>query len=337
MSFFNSQKLEQLEAKQADETDRSIVLVVDDEEHNRRVVSQILSPYYTVLEAVDGEDALAVIDQLADPAMLACIISDQRMPRLTGVELFQRLTPVLPRVLRIIVTGYLDINIIVDSINKAEIYKFIIKPFDRHDFLLTTRRAVEAYEMQRKLDRYHSDLEQEVQERTRQLLEKTEELDRVLNMLREHRAHHRERRAAEESWNRRYCAISDESGMPSYYEIGFESLVQSEWRSKNPTWPQAEIAAFLRDSENEFIGDKIVLAKRRIEGLWFIWARSKLPIDLLTRRELTVVEAMAEGLSHKEIAIRLDLSPATVRSHIQRIHEKLEVKTNAELIAKCLI
>lgn len=337
MSFFNSQKLEQLEAKQAVEAERSIVLVVDDEEHNRRVVSQILSPYYTVLEAVDGEDALEVIDGLADPAQLACIISDQRMPRLTGVELFQRLTPVLPRVLRIIVTGYLDINTIVDSINKAEIYKFIIKPFDRHDFLLTTRRAVEAYEMQCKLDRYHSDLEQEVRERTRQLLEKTEELDRVLSMLQAHRAHHRERRAGEESWNRRYCAISDATGTPIYFESGFEALIQSEWRGKSAAWPQTEIAGFLRQEDNEFTGSKVVLAKRQVEGLWFIWARGKLPIDMLTRRELTVVEAMAEGLSHKEIAIRLDLSPATVRSHIQRIHEKLEVKTNAELIAKCFI
>ncbi|MDK2125222.1 response regulator transcription factor [Parachitinimonas caeni] len=337
MALFNVHNLEKLEAQNVCEPDRPLVLVVDDEEHNRRVIRAILEPHYRILEAEDGEAALQCINALDETETLACVISDQRMPRLTGVELFQRLAPILPRVLRIIVTGYLDIDAIVDSINKAEIYKFIVKPFDRDDFLLTVKRAVEAFEMQRKLDRYHSDLEQEVEERTRQLLEKTQELDGVLAVLRQNRAIGADQRGAEESWNRRYCAICDANGHSRYIEHGFEALIHAEWPNMANGWPIDKIASFLHAAEETFVGNAVMLAKRNIEGCWFIWARGKLPIDSLTPRELTVVEAMAEGLSHKEIAQRLDLSPATVRSHIQRIHEKLNVKTNAELIAKCFV
>jgi diguanylate cyclase (GGDEF)-like protein/PAS domain S-box-containing protein len=110
------------------------------------------------------------------PERLSCIVSDHRMPNLTGIELFRELEQLLPRASRIIVTGFVDIETIIDSINKARIYQFIVKPFDANDFVLTVRRAVEAFELQRQLSAYQLELEQKVEQRTRELLAANREL-----------------------------------------------------------------------------------------------------------------------------------------------------------------
>jgi len=67
------------------------------------------------------------------------------------------------------VTGFVDIATIIDSINKAHIYQFIVKPFDRHDFVLTVQRAVEARLLQREVAAYQQQLEHKVEQRTREL------------------------------------------------------------------------------------------------------------------------------------------------------------------------
>ncbi len=179
MGLFSKQRLDEIEAKSQTSGPLQTVLVVDDEAANRSVMAAILRPHYQVLEAADGLAAFELIQRLDGSVPLACIVSDQRMPNLTGVELFQRVQPLLPMTVRIIVTGYVDVDSIVDSINKAEIYKFIVKPFDAHDFLITVRRGVESYELQRQLEDYHRDLANQVAIRTRELEVSQAELRRA--------------------------------------------------------------------------------------------------------------------------------------------------------------
>ncbi len=159
MPLFSSEKLKQIKAREAPAADRPRVLLVDDEPANLRMMAALLEREFELLEAPDGQAAWELIESLSETESLACIVSDQRMPRLTGVELFERVQPVMPRVVRIIVTGFVDVDAIIDSINKAEIYKFIVKPFDANDFKLTVRRAIEAHQMQRRLDANHRELE----------------------------------------------------------------------------------------------------------------------------------------------------------------------------------
>ncbi|NQZ12341.1 MAG: diguanylate cyclase [Algicola sp.] len=79
----------------------------------------------------------------------------------------------------IIVTGFIDVESIIDSVNKAHIYKFILKPFESVEFLWTAKRAVETFELQKKLDDHLKSLEQRVEERTRELAGKNEELQQA--------------------------------------------------------------------------------------------------------------------------------------------------------------
>ena len=152
------------------------VLLVDDEPDNLNVLRSILGGRYNILQAIDGQEALDMVRSLPNPEQLTLVVSDQRMPRLTGVQLCEQLCTLLPDTMRIIVTGYIDIDAIVDSVNRARIYKFVIKPFDRHDFELTVQRAIEAYEMKRQFDAYVRSLKDKVEESAATIALREEEL-----------------------------------------------------------------------------------------------------------------------------------------------------------------
>lgn len=183
MALFKKTKLEQLEASSIPDPHRPSVLVVDDEDANLRVMRDILTPYFRVQSAHSGPEALEILAQSANE--LSCIISDQRMPGMTGVELLQRSLQLAPNCNRIIVTGFSDITAIIDSINKAEIYRYIVKPFDTNDFVMTIQRAVETYQMKVQLLRFQSELEEKVKQRTLQLAEKNYALELANRALQE--------------------------------------------------------------------------------------------------------------------------------------------------------
>lgn len=161
------------------------VLLVDDEPDNLSVLSAILSEQYQILLARDGQEALDLVARMEHPEQLTLVISDQRMPRLTGIQLCEHLCTLSPDTLRIIVTGYIDVDAIVDSVNRAHIYQFVIKPFDRHDFELTVQRAVEAHEMKREIKDYVLNLENKVEQRTFELQQKNQELQAAYAQLEE--------------------------------------------------------------------------------------------------------------------------------------------------------
>ena len=106
MALFNMKRLDNLDAAPGRPDVRPTILIVDDEAANRQVMTALLSPNYKLLVAVDGQDALDIIEQLEDKNTLAAVISDQRMPRLTGIQLFEKLRLTLPQAIRIIVTGF---------------------------------------------------------------------------------------------------------------------------------------------------------------------------------------------------------------------------------------
>lgn len=147
------------------------ILIVDDEESNLRALSALLAGRYNVLEASSGNKALEMIEAMDDPTKINLIISDQRMPGLTGVSLFTQLLDLLPRTKRILLTAFKDVSVIMDSINRAQIYKYMLKPYDRDDLLLTVQRALELFDAQQELDAYRLDLEKKVERRSRALLD----------------------------------------------------------------------------------------------------------------------------------------------------------------------
>lgn len=123
------------------------VLIVDDEPANLRLLNRVLGPDYEILAAESGLAAEKLLQENTD---ISLIISDQRMPGMSGVELLQRSLVLAPRAIRILLTGYTDIAALIEAVNTGNIYKYVQKPWDAEDLKLTVRRALETYELKNK-------------------------------------------------------------------------------------------------------------------------------------------------------------------------------------------
>jgi len=166
-----------------DENDKPLVMLVDDEVENINVLRQLLESHFQIITGLNGAEALKMIDNMVDPKQIQLIISDQRMPKVTGVEFLEQIVDRMPDTIRIILTGYSDTQVIIDAINKAKLYKFMTKPFDPVELSLTVQRGVEAYQMRKELIEYSTNLEKIVEKRTIELHSKNEELNEALDAL----------------------------------------------------------------------------------------------------------------------------------------------------------
>jgi DNA-binding NtrC family response regulator len=118
------------------------ILIVDDESANLRALERLFREDYEVLTAGSGADALELLRQ-HDVALL---ITDQRMPGMTGIELLKNTASLRPRMVRIILTGYTDVEALVEAINCGQVYKYVTKPWNNGEVRLTVSRALEHYE-----------------------------------------------------------------------------------------------------------------------------------------------------------------------------------------------
>jgi class 3 adenylate cyclase len=119
------------------------ILVVDDEARVLDSLEALLAMDHRVLRAERGEDALRLL--AAEP--VAVVISDQRMPGMLGTELLARSRDVSPETVRILLTAFTDADALMESINAANIYHFILKPWDPKELTHTVRRGVERYRL----------------------------------------------------------------------------------------------------------------------------------------------------------------------------------------------
>ncbi|HRI61845.1 MAG TPA: response regulator [Saprospiraceae bacterium] len=117
------------------------ILCVDDEEDNLLVFRSYFRKHYTVFTAQSGQEALELLK--TQPVDL--IVSDQRMPHMTGVELFEHIREAYPDAIRIILTGYSDIQAVIGAINKGKVYHYATKPWDGDELKNILDRALDAY------------------------------------------------------------------------------------------------------------------------------------------------------------------------------------------------
>ncbi|MBK07461.1 MAG: hypothetical protein CL920_28685 [Deltaproteobacteria bacterium] len=174
MGIFDKKKLEKLRAAEKKQAGHTILLV-DDEVSNLQVLSTLLEGRFHVLTAEGGEEALRLVKNSKRPISL--IITDQRMPGIKGTEFLQQMIELSPKTIRIMLTGYSDINAVIDSINRSHIFEFIHKPFDSDEILQAVERAICSFESAREAELYQSDLEKKISERTKELERKNRELE----------------------------------------------------------------------------------------------------------------------------------------------------------------
>lgn len=119
------------------------ILYVDDEEQNLFAFKAAFRRDYTIHTAQNGEDALDIMRQ----STIQLVITDQRMPKMTGVELLDTIRQEFPNPIRMILTGYSDVEAIIKSINDGGVFRYVTKPWNKDELKLSIENARQLYEL----------------------------------------------------------------------------------------------------------------------------------------------------------------------------------------------
>ncbi|MGZ3775510.1 MAG: response regulator [Pseudobdellovibrionaceae bacterium] len=138
------------------------ILCVDDEIDNVDALERLFRKKYTVLKATSGKEALQILAE--NPGPLALIITDQRMPEMTGVELLKQTLESHPETLRILLTGYTDLESVILAVNQGQIFRYLTKPWDPVDLANTVEHAIERFTLGQELKKKNTELAKALEE-----------------------------------------------------------------------------------------------------------------------------------------------------------------------------
>ena len=132
--------------------DKIKILYIDDEENNLTSFKATFRLKYKVHTAIGADEALKIL--AAHP--IEIIITDQRMPGMTGVEFLEFILDKYPEPIRILLTGYADINAVIDAVNKGKIYHYLSKPWNEPELDKTIQDGYQIY-LKKKEDKDFND------------------------------------------------------------------------------------------------------------------------------------------------------------------------------------
>lgn len=141
---------------------KQTILCVDDEVDNVDALERLFRKQFHVLKATSAKEGLSLLDQY--PEEIALIISDQRMPEMTGVEMLEQAQKKYPETIRILLTGYTDVESIIMAVNQGQIYRYLTKPWDPVDLLNTVEKAVEKFNLRKELAQKNLELNAALEE-----------------------------------------------------------------------------------------------------------------------------------------------------------------------------
>jgi len=121
------------------------ILAVDDEENNLALLKRTLRSHYNILVASSGQEALDIVNERG--CEISLIVSDQKMPLMEGTELFKLISEKYPDIVKILLTGYSNLDILVDSINECHLFQYILKPFEPELLCTVVESGIKKYEL----------------------------------------------------------------------------------------------------------------------------------------------------------------------------------------------
>ncbi|MEQ9007838.1 MAG: response regulator, partial [Ekhidna sp.] len=155
------------------------LLYVDDEATNLRVFKANFRKFFNVYTSTNPIEAIDILNQ----EDIQVIVTDQRMPEMTGTQFLEKILPDHPDVIKIILTGFTDIEAIKDGINRCGIFKYITKPWNFDEMKGVLERAVDTYQQAAESEEHIKELEVSNVELESRVRERTEELNKINKRL----------------------------------------------------------------------------------------------------------------------------------------------------------
>jgi DNA-binding NtrC family response regulator len=131
----------------ASSTEPPSILLVDDEPEILQSLKGLLRRKFTLHTAETGQQALQILRQVS----IQVIMTDQRMPQMTGAQLLGQARAISPDTIRILFTGYADIKAVVDAVNEGQVYRYLTKPWDPDELVEILTSATQEHQRRKQL------------------------------------------------------------------------------------------------------------------------------------------------------------------------------------------
>lgn len=281
----------------------SSILYVDDEESNLRIFKSSFRRHYTIFTAISGKEGLEVLSTND----IQLVISDQKMPEMTGVEFLERVAESFPSTVRIILTAYSDTEDIMRAINKCGIFRYLVKPWNKDEMLLTIDKALETYYLRTEnrqlveaLKSANEDLESKVKERTAELMSTNEDLKKAKEQA----------EAATKTKEQFLSTMSHEIRTPLNAIIGMTHLIKND-KLEGEMAENVEILEFSAQNLLSLINSVLDISKMEAGKMAFEQAEFDLPF--LIQNTVEIFKARAE---EKNILLRSNIDKNIPKSLI---------------------
>jgi DNA-binding NarL/FixJ family response regulator len=306
------------------------ILYVDDEKINLVNFETAFGKEYEIITAGSGEEALKVFRQEDD---IAIIVSDQRMPGISGVELLEKIYKLDPVPVRMILTAYKDIEDIIGAINQGRVYRYILKPWEDKEVRPILKQGGEFYLLTKENDRLVDELKTKNKE-LEKLNTENQKMNRKLmeDIIR--------RQETEEELALRTREL-EESGNAMKILLKQSSEAKQEMESKMLSNIRDLIMPYINDL-TERLDDRqdllyVKVIKANLEQITSSFS-NRLAVKLnLTPRELQIAELVRQGRTSKDIANLLGLSRRTVETYRDNLRRKLDVKNKKQNLRSLLL
>jgi C4-dicarboxylate-specific signal transduction histidine kinase len=157
------------------------ILYIDDEEDNLTVFNATFRRDYEIHVAISGKKGLEIMKEHD----IHLVITDQRMPEMTGVEFLERIIPDYPDCIRMVLTGFSDMEAIIQAINKGRVYRYITKPWNREEFKITMDRALETFDLKIQNKKLIEDLKEANRNLEQKVIERTKQIEKQKNEIKQ--------------------------------------------------------------------------------------------------------------------------------------------------------
>ena len=141
------------------------ILYVDDEEHNLISFAATFRKEYNILTAKSGKEGVDILHNNE----VNLIITDQRMPEMTGIQFLEKIIPEYPDMIRMILTGFSDIEVIIEAINSGRVFRYITKPWDENELRMTIENTRQVFKLQASNKELMAELTKKVEEQEQTL------------------------------------------------------------------------------------------------------------------------------------------------------------------------
>jgi len=146
-NYFNETIVSDLEyiLLSANSGEKHTILAIDDEQNNLSLIKRTLRNDYNVIVASSGQEALEIVEERGNEISL--IVSDQKMPMMEGTEFFMRISEKYPDIIKILLTGHSNVDILVEAINECHLFQYILKPFDPEQLCMIVENGIRKFEL----------------------------------------------------------------------------------------------------------------------------------------------------------------------------------------------